>query len=86
MTTATDSPEVKRLKTEIAALAEANADLLDQLEDLHGRLDELRFISTYDMPSDVLQALEQQLPAWPCARWRALARLIEQRAEWCGVP
>lgn len=62
-------------------LAETAAGLRDEIEELRDQLAELRFISSYDMPGDVIAALEILLPGWPAARWRRLGELLEQRAR-----
>ena len=62
MTTATDLPEVGQLRARNRELREGVADLPREIEDLRDRLNEPRFLATYDLPSDVLQAL---VPACP---------------------
>ena len=78
MTTATDSPEVEQLKTRNLELGEEVFDLVSQVEALRGQLAEVRCLTPYDMPGDVLAVLELVLTGWPERRWSELAKMIEE--------
>jgi len=78
MTTASDVPEVERLKASNQSLSEERDALVDEVRDLRWQLEEMRTLTPYDQPADVIAVLETLLPGWPACRWAQLARLIEE--------
>jgi archaellum component FlaC len=70
--------EIEDLADEIEDLADEIEDLADEIEDLRSQLAEVRCLTPYDLPADVLAVLKILLPGWPAARWRELARRIEE--------
>ena len=88
MTSANDNDvrEVGQLKASIRQLREENLGLVSEIEDLRGQLAEARYLtpSPYDLPADVLAALTILLPGRPAARWRELARRIEETSATCS--
>lgn len=86
MTTASDTLQIVRLGRIIKMLSEKldevraeRDEVRTERDELSDELDEALWLTPYDLPHDVLAALVEQLPGWPAARWRQLAKLITEQ-------